>query len=209
MMEELQKVFKDTKGDIKSVTKAILLDPEAREGTHILSRTYGHLKEPLLMLSTVFRAFNVSSINNQYPLGELESPIYFGQNPYRAPSVFNFFNPEFSSSGEISKAGLVSPEFKIHTDVTSVSRPNLFQELIYLLHYNRGIININLNNLQSKGFDTRGIIDYLDHILLSNMMNTSTKEIISQALNEIPESEEIDRIKTAVYLTIISPDFAV
>lgn len=36
--------------------------------------------------------------------------LSWGQTPHDFPSVFSFFDPDFSPSGPLTKAGLVAPE---------------------------------------------------------------------------------------------------
>src|SRR5205814_5506509 len=49
------------RGDMMAVVKAILTDYEARSTTFIGNQGYGHLKEPLLRVSEVIRAFHPKS----------------------------------------------------------------------------------------------------------------------------------------------------
>ena len=45
-----------------------------------------------------------------------------GQAPFRSPSVFNFFSPDYARPGQIADAGLVSPEFQITSETAADSR---------------------------------------------------------------------------------------
>ncbi|WP_345735174.1 DUF1800 family protein [Prosthecobacter algae] len=47
-----------------------------------------------------------------------------GQSPLRAPSVFNWFLPDYSVPGAMSEAGLVAPEMQIATETSIVARVN-------------------------------------------------------------------------------------
>ena len=82
---------KGVRGDMTSVWKAILLDPEAR--TVNTSPSYGKVKEPLLRLSSMLRAFNAQSISGRYTgIGLTDDPATrLNQTPMFAPTVFNFF----------------------------------------------------------------------------------------------------------------------
>ena len=51
------------------------------------------------------------------------SPNY-GQAPLDSPSVFNFFSPSYTLTGDIANAGLVCPEFQITTATTVVFSSN-------------------------------------------------------------------------------------
>jgi hypothetical protein len=46
----------------------------------------------------------------------VEPALWLGQSPNQSPSVFNFFSPSFSPIGEISRGGLVSPEMQLATE---------------------------------------------------------------------------------------------
>ena len=102
------------RGDMKAVWKAILLDPEARAvGT---SSSSGKLREPVLRLSHMLRAFNATSRSGRFTgIGLTDDPATrLNQTPMFAPSVFNFFRPGYVPSGQgLAQAGLVVPEMQI------------------------------------------------------------------------------------------------
>ncbi|HEY1081188.1 MAG TPA: DUF1800 family protein, partial [Prosthecobacter sp.] len=47
-----------------------------------------------------------------------------GQSPLRAPSVFNWFLPDFTVPGDMAEAGLFAPEMQLATETTIVARVN-------------------------------------------------------------------------------------
>ena len=102
------------RGDMKAVWKAILLDPEARAvGT---STSAGKLREPVLRLAHMLRAFNATSKSGRYTgIGLTDDPATrLNQTPMFAPSVFNFFRPGYVPSGAgLAQAGLVVPEMQL------------------------------------------------------------------------------------------------
>lgn len=99
------------RGDLNAVVRAILLDAEARNG-HLGSITFGKLREPITKLVKLWRLTNARSGNGRvFRLSHIRDE--FAQFPLSAPSVFNFFKPNFAQPGEIRNAGLVSPEFQI------------------------------------------------------------------------------------------------
>lgn len=108
------------RGDLKVVIKAILLDKEARTSK---ASHFGKLKEPLIRLTHLWRAFNASPSSEgiddhvKYQAFHYHKPErQLFQAPMRAPSVFNFFRPDFSPHGKIKSQKLVAPEFKISTE---------------------------------------------------------------------------------------------
>ena len=83
------------RGDMKAVVKAILIDPEAR--TVSTSPSAGKVREPVLRLSHMLRAFNANSVSGRYTgIGLTDDPSNsLGQTPMYAPTVFNFFRPGY------------------------------------------------------------------------------------------------------------------
>jgi uncharacterized protein (DUF1800 family) len=107
------------RGDMKAVWKAILLDSEAR--TVSTAASAGKVREPVLRLSNMLRAFNATSVSGRYTgIGLTDDPsASLGQTPMYAPTVFNFFRPGYvPTSKAITDANLVVPEMQIVTDVS-------------------------------------------------------------------------------------------
>ena len=108
-----------TRGDMKAVYKAILMDPEAR--TAGTSASAGKLREPILRLSHMLRAFGATSTSGRYTgIGLTDDPsTSLSQTPMYAPTVFNFFRPGYvPTSKAITDAKLVVPEMQLATDVS-------------------------------------------------------------------------------------------
>jgi hypothetical protein len=58
------------------------------------------------------------------------SPEDLAQIPLGAPSVFNFFLPDFSPSGAVALAGLAAPELQIVTEATLYDIINMHYSLL-------------------------------------------------------------------------------
>lgn len=54
-----------------------------------------------------------------------------GQTPLRAPTVFNFFEPDYQFPGVLSANGLVTPEFQISSDTNVIRQANFLFGGIY------------------------------------------------------------------------------
>ena len=80
-----------------AVVRAILLDPEARDPPG--QRPLGKVKEPMLRLTQLWRAYDAKAQNGRYDLREARHDL--GQAPLMSPSVFNFFTPTYAPPGEI------------------------------------------------------------------------------------------------------------
>jgi hypothetical protein len=122
------------RGDLKAVIKAVLLDPEARDPARLGVVTHGLVREPYTRYVALARALGaapddpVSSGGRYRGFGGLDGD--FLQRPLSAPSVFNFYSPDYRPPGAAREAGLVSPELQIINSVTSISGPNRFSSAL-------------------------------------------------------------------------------
>jgi uncharacterized protein (DUF1800 family) len=135
------------RGDLRAVVTAILMDAEARQPVALNNVDTGKPREPLLKLVQLWRSFGAVSGDtgaNGYrrwarlgaPCGSSTWPqCAYGQRPLGAPSVFNFYEPDFQVPGEIADRGLFSPEFQIVNESSSILAAN---DLYYHLCIGRG-----------------------------------------------------------------------
>ncbi len=117
------------RGNLGAVVKAILLDYEARAPAAASGTGFGKLKEPLLRVTGLLRAFGGAAANGRYSLANVSTAL--GQAPLDSPTVFNFFDPGYVQPGGLASAGLLAPEFQITTASTAVSVPNFIYSSIY------------------------------------------------------------------------------
>ena len=113
------------RGDLKAVVTAILLDPEARRGDDPAQAqpSDGHLKEPVLFITNLLRAMNGASDGSN--LADVASDMK--QPPFFSPTVFNFYHPDHVIEGTT----LIGPEFEIFNTITTISRINFVNTLVY------------------------------------------------------------------------------
>ncbi|WP_052573978.1 DUF1800 family protein [Haloferula sp. BvORR071] len=139
-----------TRGNLKAVIKAILLDPEARDLQLVQQVGYGKQKEPIVRYIQLLRAFDgksalpLSALSAYgYPEGQLDNfptgtTLYrypntddaLGQTPQNAPTVFNWFLPGFNPGGELAAAGLVAPELQLSTETGVIRTANYANTII-------------------------------------------------------------------------------
>jgi uncharacterized protein (DUF1800 family) len=138
------------RGNLGAVFKAILLDPEARSPAVAASIGFGKQKEPLVRYAQVLRALGaVSQLRiadlsaHGYPASQLDnfapgatrirfnaSDTTLGQTPQSAPTVFNWFLPNYTPGGAITAAGLVAPEMQITQETQIVQCVNFVRSVI-------------------------------------------------------------------------------
>jgi uncharacterized protein (DUF1800 family) len=119
------------RGDMKAVIKAVLTDVEATPAGATVPANFGKLKEPMLRLSGIFRAFNTRSYSGRYRIDGLDSLEYgLNQGPLQSPTVFNYFHPEFAPPGPVATANAIAPEFEITTTTAIAATQNYFGNLV-------------------------------------------------------------------------------
>jgi uncharacterized protein (DUF1800 family) len=107
------------RGDMKAVITAILLDEEARLPLEKQPNFFGKVREPIMRFTQAHRAFGGKMAGGSYSsIWDLGGSDAIGQSPLRAPSVFNFYHPDFAPTGPVEAAKLVGPEFEITNSAT-------------------------------------------------------------------------------------------
>ncbi len=198
------------RGNLFAVVKAILLDPEARnEPVGDLS---GKLTEPLLRLTSLWRAYDASAANNRYLFAFPE--FFFAQAPLRTPSVFSFFIPDFAPVGDIKALGLVSPEMQITNETTVVSTNNYLAFAIYLRNssspdLDEKAIFINIDNDLALASDASALIDHTARQLLGGAISQSLRDQAVTMVDSIPVNAPEFRVSEAIHTIVTSPEFAV
>jgi uncharacterized protein (DUF1800 family) len=212
------------RGDMKAVIRAVLLDPEARDVAKANDPNWGKLREPMIRYANFMRAFNVQAPSGKYKIWNLENPVSsIGQNPLRAPSVFNWYTENYAPPGEILAKGMVAPEFAITHETTTTGytnfmvgtaerqsawwRENAAKKWGPITDY----LGADYAAEMSLASNPSALVDRLNLILAQGRMSAATKKTIVDALNTIPASTDSGhrRVAAAVALTLVSPDFIV
>ncbi len=203
------------RGDLGAVVRAILLDSEAMEGHARSPDTFGKVREPLLCATAMLRAFRADQSVSAAGLIELGESI--GQQAYLAPSVFNFFRPDFATA-ELRSQGLVAPEMQITTHSYSARVAN---ELgFYVFFGSRGAADdefesptLNIDREIAMAGDPGALVAHLEELLVGGLLAPETKSALTTYLGTIPADEgepsRLERALEAIYLVLVSPEFAV
>lgn len=204
------------RGDLAAVFRAILTDPEARDAARIEDPEWGKLREPMLRFSAWLRAFAVrppDDSDGRFQIWNLEDPVQsLGQNPLRAPSVFNWFRPDYAPPGAILDAGLVAPEFQITHETTVTGYSNFMRDTVLGDNWRSGNVLPDYSPELALAGTPDALIARLDLLLTSGQLSAATRSDIRAALEAIPydgPNGPILRVVTAVQLIMASPDFVV
>jgi uncharacterized protein (DUF1800 family) len=203
------------RGDLLAVAKAILLDNEARNVSFITDAEHGKLKEPFLRVANVLRAFRfgVSAGVLPYDFSTAITETTIGQYPLSAPSVFNFYLPDYRPPGGIGNAGLVGPEYQILNSVFAITFPNAIYNLTQT---SAGKFSLNMSEQESMSANTATLVENLDLLLTHGMMSAETRTAVTKAVDSVttamvPGGSTMGQTKArlAAYLVALSPDSAV
>ena len=214
------------RGDLGATLRAVLLDPEARNPVFVRQVSYGKLREPVLRVSALLRAFPPAppvAGDARFFINLIDSIP--NQAPLKSPSVFNFFQPGYMQPGEIAASGLFSPEFQITSEVSVISFTNAIHKIIQ-----KGIgtledVTVKLNFDPSVALLERvqngttvneaALIDSLNVLLLGGQMSDGMAMSIRNAFATLPadfgslREQQSARVRMAVYIIATSPEFSV
>lgn len=209
-------VFNDNgagvRGDLRAVLTAVLLDQEARAPLVQQAPNAGKQREPVIRFANLLRALNVKSKSGHTDIHYLDSgDNALGQSPLLAPSVFNFFSPDFKNPGPIAQAGLNSPEFQITNETTVVGTLNFFARLVFDKGYGSGEnrIDLDFGRLADAAADAGALADRVNLLFMNGTMTPATRTSFLRAINAIDPKSTTERIQAALVLTAIAPEFVI
>jgi uncharacterized protein (DUF1800 family) len=215
-IERVARVFADNgrgvRGDLAAVLRAILLDEEARSESTAASARFGKQREPVLRFAAFLRGLGATSRNGRNDIHYLDSADdALGQSPLLAPSVFNFYTPNYRPAGPLAAAGMVAPEFQITTETSVVGALNFFANLIESAGYGNGNSRqrISYAALRELARDTAALVSHLEQLFFLGRMSPGTKARMTSVVNAIPVNDRTRRVKSALLLTAIAPDFVI
>ena len=220
-VQRVAQVFADNgsgvRGDMKAVIRAILLDGEAR-GDAKSGDADGKVKEPVLMAIALGRLIGEATDGYVYTVRD----AVLGQEPFAAPSVFNFYPPNFPLSGS---ATLVSPPSKLMTTATAIARHNLAFDWTVNGDPTRteyapkasiaGAIGTtpDWSGWDALAADPDALIAQLNLLVFNNTLTSAQSAAIRNAVvavtNKTPSVQAHKRAQTALYLAASSPFFQI
>lgn len=226
------------RGNLAAVIKAILLDPEAINSDRIKK-----FKEPILVTTGMLRALGVTpGIDWQTPKGGDMHNVYwfrtlgFGQDPLRAPSVFNYYEPDFQPAGtglakKFMATDTVAPEAQIIDSQLIIGFSNLTEELLrksinqerfaknawhtkahLSLDTQRYVSWLQVNQWpKQKPKAINALLQQLENDVLTEPLEATSRELIATYLAKSVhknEKQEAQRIvNDAIRLLVTMPDY--
>jgi hypothetical protein len=214
----------NTRGNLRFVVQAILLDPEAR-GDLKTDPNYGKLREPAQYVNGFLRAFNVKSFDKTTTsdgvLGQRSGTDFTGtldQAIFLPPTVFSYYQPGY----EVPGTKILGPAFGILSTTTTLRRANDINTLVFSgVSPNttptagspdrpRGT-SIDIANLEALAGNPVDVVNALDALLLHGTMHPQMRTSLITAMNAINDAtistRNQKRARTAVYLVATSSQY--
>jgi uncharacterized protein (DUF1800 family) len=201
-----------TRGNLAAVVSAMLLDPEALNGYREMPTTFGKLREPLIRLVAMWRAFGGNPDHPDFEYGWIQEQL--AQAPLQSPTVFNFFSPDFSQPGAVRDAALKSPVFQIHNESSIISITNTL--LAHSLWHNTGDGNfdpsrapVDLAPLSALDDSPAQQIDLLSQLILNRPASDGLRTQAELLRSERVYADANNRAAELLFLFASSPEAAI
>ncbi|RZS57969.1 DUF1800 domain-containing protein [Sphaerotilus mobilis] len=221
-------VFNRTGGHLGAVVKAILLDEEARRAPDVADVEAGRLREPVLRLARLLRAFGARSVSGAWRIGNTDDPANsLGQSPWRSPSVFNFYRPGYVPPNSRAGAlGLTVPEMQISHETSVAGYANHLRSVLQ----NNGVgdiptgqtlrdVQLPLDNERGRAEQPDGLVGWVDARLFGGAMPAELRSEIVAAVASVNvpaltasnadtrNNALQNRLRLAIYLAMVSPEW--
>ncbi len=204
------------RGNLGAMAAAILLDPEASSA--LPADNFGKIREPLLRLLAIWRAFGVQAGGGVYGLYNPERA--YAQRPLGATSVFNFYSPDHQQPGEIADAGLVAPEFQILDESTAITTSDDLWRRVFA-GYSTGNASTTTFGTPAQGAylpsseidalpaDSAGLVEALNQRMMFGAMSATMKSKLVALLDgAMAGADKRRKALDLIHLIAISPEFA-
>jgi hypothetical protein len=144
-------------------------------------------------------------------MGQIDDPLWgLAQTPMRAPSVFNFFRPEYvPPNTSIASANKFSPEMQITEEMSVTGYLNFMRDAI---QNGTGIAN-DIKADYTAELALAGtpelLVDRVNLLLMQNQMSATLRSQILAAINSNPGNSASNKVYLAIFLTMASPEYIV
>jgi uncharacterized protein (DUF1800 family) len=214
------------RGDMKAVIKAILMHPEAR----VQNDASGKLREPVLRLAALLRAFPHTSETGGWRVGNTDNPgTALGQTVLRSPSVFNFYRPGYLAPGtRAAAANLATPEMQLVHETTTAGYVNYMRDGLssgfgLTAPSNRRDVQADFSAELALADQPGALVDRVLAKLVYRAVPVALRSELVAAVTSIAipalaangsnqaavDTAKRNRVNTALLLTLVAPEFIV
>ncbi|WP_052507888.1 DUF1800 domain-containing protein [Sphingomonas hengshuiensis] len=203
------------RGDLKAVVRTILTDSEARTAP---SGDAGKVKEPILLMTALARAIGFSTDGFVFVTRDTS----LGQPVMRAPSVFNFYPPDYPLPGSVT---LKSPASKLLSTANLLRWHNLIYDWTIAGDATRSEFALDsglpLSSLtqplwsgwEAFGTDLDAMVARIDLLLFANALSPAQRAALKAAATPITNADPViqarKRAQMMLYVAASSPLFLV
>jgi hypothetical protein len=183
----------------------------------------------MLRFTELYRAFGATDLAGDGNITEEqvveEGLVNFDQAPYWAPTVFNFFTPDYARPGPLLAASVAAPEFEITNENTVVLMSNQIEFSAYQYIDGSGAqhsgpdgyatpmssttVMLHTAEWESLASDPATLVGNLNQVLMAGQMPAAMQQSITQYVGLIPSSSPAQRVAEATYLVVVSPQYSV
>ena len=221
-IERVANTWLSSNGNLGQVIRAVLLDVEARVPP--TQAGFGKGREPLIKIATIWRAFGAryvppadGAIRFTFSnAGDLSASL--SQESQRAPSVFNFFDPDYRLAAADGVQGIFAPEFQILTEATYVSALNQHEAVIW--NYTGAaptattpapVLDIGELVALAEARNHAGMVEKINVLLFYGTLSSASSQRMVTMLDQLATANESAsaRARSLVLLALALPEFAV
>ena len=212
-------------GDLGRVLRTILLDAEARTAPAASDATYGKPREPLVRIAHLWRAYQARYVppadgSLRFRAGNTaDLTVSLSQDSLRAPSVFNFFEPDYRIPGTNGSLGAFAPELQIINQSTFTTGHNQTDALLW--NYastsaptaNTGAPVLDITRLVqlADAGDHAGMVQDVNLLLHSGSLSAASAGSMTRMLDALRSDgrSSSERARSLLLLALLSPEYAI
>ncbi len=221
------------RGDLRAVIKAILLDAEARNESSVTWAQFGRVREQIQRMAHLMRVFKAKPEDDpmSYGIGLWTYDRRKGlwQTPLGAPSVFNFYFPNYSPPNTgLSGQSLVTPEMQIVTQSSVEDTFWFFKDMLQNggltsccsdAQRNTYFLRLDYSEWLPLVATPSQLVERLNQVFMAGQMSADLKAALLQGIagrnGDRSETSGIVRGSTqlklaeAISLMLVSPEYVV
>ena len=194
------------RGNLKAVIKAILLDPQAREGAKVdeLLNSSVRLLSMFDVHPTHSWKFYNTKVTQDKPMYWISTDSIFNQAVVSAPDVFNFYDASYApNDSNFTNNNLVAPELQIQTSRTLIRYSNALVSILgydkyYITHIDRNgykTMDEYMSSELKKRSSSSSVLIYVD---LTSVYNTFEQALDGDIDNDFENLSDTTKLSQAL-----------
>lgn len=217
-VQRVATAFKSGNWSMQALIRAILTDTEARSASAAAGTTYGKLREPLLRITHLLRAFGVTDASpaNSDRVADFWVATNLNQGEIRAPSVFNHFSPNYRfAGGDMARQGKVAPEMQIASEASIVAYINAVYDIV-ANGMTQDWANSRSGQLQiteevNAAASPSAVVALINKKLFGGAMSSALVSHLTTACTPAAggTATATERVRAAIFLAAVSPEYLV